>query len=473
MSVDQDSVRAPRPLTVSELNTRVRDLLEDGFPPVWVVGEVSRPSFPPSGHLYFTLKDRDARLDVVVWRSQVQRLRFPVQEGQEVVLRGQVTVFPPTGRYQLVAQRLELSGEGALRAAFLELKRVLEGEGLLDPDRRRPLPFLPRAVGLLTSPIGAARHDVCQTILTRFPSMRIVFCPTRVQGEGSAVEVVEGLRRLGVRDDLDVIIVARGGGSLEDLWTFNEERVVRAIAACPLPVICGVGHEIDVTLADLVADRRALTPTNAGELAVPVLEELETALADLLQRGGASVRRSLRADRIALDQLGRRAGLRWFARRLAETRQLLDGHDARARRAVVRRQEGAASVLARLESRLSLRSPLAWVRERRVAVHGLGARLTPGMRSRVGRSRLSVEPLGRALTSLNPVAVLGRGFSITRVERDGRLGILRDGSGLPAGARLRTTLGAGPELLSTVDGEAPRELPDPHDEGAPAGGRRG
>ena len=447
-----------RAVSVAEVNRRARDLLEGSFPDLWVEGEISRPTFAASGHLYFSLKDADARIDAVMWARQAANLRFAVEDGQQVLARGRVTIYAPQGRYQIVCSSLVLAGEGALRAAMLRLKEKLEAEGLLAPERKRPLPFLPRGVGIVTSRTGAAVQDICKTIFKRFPDMRVVLCPVRVQGEGSAQEVAEGVRRIQEVEGLDVIIVGRGGGSLEDLWTFNEEVVARAIASSRLPVVSGVGHEIDMTIADLVADARAATPTAAAEMVVPRKDELLADLRALDARLRAGVERALRDARLRVEGVGRRRGLRLFPDLIEEERQGLDLLDARARRAVRLALSRERENLRRLAAVLAAESPLGWVRERRTRLKGLAERLAPAARAAVARARGRLLPLGSSLLALNPTAVLERGFSITRVVRDGKEIILRDGEEAAPGDRLRTTLARGGDLLSEVRERLPRGL---------------
>lgn len=450
---------AARPLTVSELNREARMLLERRFPEVWVRGEVSRPVRASSGHLYFALKDQGARVDAVLFARQAAGLSVALEDGAQVLVRGRVTVYPPQGRYQVICESVQPAGEGALRAAMLRLKKALEAEGLLDPSRKRPLPLLPRAVGLVTSPSGAAVQDLSRTILQRFPSMRIVLCPVRVQGEGAAAEVARGMERVARVGGVDVVVVGRGGGSLEDLWTFNEETVVRAVAACPVPVVSAVGHEIDVTLADLVADARAATPTGAGVMVVPRLQELLEGLGELSGRLKAALHRELRTVRVSVDTLGRRAALRMFPRLLDEEREGLDLLERRRLRAVRARLDRSRELLTGLRARLVSRAPLQWVRERRSQLQGLLPRVHGAVRTRLAADRLRVQPAGDALRALNPLAVLARGFSVTRVLRDGREEILRDAKQAARGAVLRTTLAHGGDLLSQVVEQTGRGLP--------------
>ncbi|HNT33227.1 MAG TPA: exodeoxyribonuclease VII large subunit, partial [Candidatus Aminicenantes bacterium] len=254
--------------SVTEITQVIKAALETAVPQVWVVGEISNCRRHPSGHIYFTLKDAGAALSAAVWKSNAARLKFELRDGQQVVCRGRIDVYPPRGSYQLNVDQVEPKGKGALQLAFEQLKEKLRAEGLFDPARKKKIPLLPKTIGVVTSPTGAALIDILRTIDRRFAKVRIVIYPARVQGAGAAAEIVEGLEFLGGRPGIDVIIVGRGGGSIEDLWAFNEEPVARAIAASPVPVISAVGHEVDFTIADFVADIRASTPTAAAEMVV-------------------------------------------------------------------------------------------------------------------------------------------------------------------------------------------------------------
>ena len=268
----------PRPYSVGELTRALRNTLEPRFRDVWVAGEVANLRRQASGHVYFSLKDDEAVLSAVMWASQARRLKFELAEGQEVLARGFVEIYPPHGKYQLVVQEVEPRGAGALAVLLQQVKERLAADGLLDPARKRPLPFLPRRVGVATSPTGAALRDFLRVLHGRFPSMPVLVAPCRVQGEGAAATVCSAVKAL-CRSGVDVVVVTRGGGSQEELCAFNDERLARVIAACPVPVVSAVGHEVDVTVADLVADVRAATPTHAAQLVVPVRDELRAALA--------------------------------------------------------------------------------------------------------------------------------------------------------------------------------------------------
>ena len=390
-----------QPLTVSELTDHVKNLVEAAFPYAWVVGEISNCTGARSGHIYFTLKDDEAQLRAVMWRSRASRLRFDVHDGLEVIAAGPIEVYKARGGYQIVVEELVPQGVGALELAFRQLQQKLAAEGLFDPARKRPLPRYPRRIALVTSPTGAAVHDMLQVLTRRWQATNVVIVPVPVQGDGAAPQIAAGLERAARLPEVDLIITGRGGGSLEDLWPFNEEVVARAIARSPIPVISAVGHEIDVSIADLVADRRALTPTEAAEIAVPNRVEVAGELRRLEQRLTASLRERAVRARLQLDAM---------ASRRVFTNPLQRVHDLAAR-------------LDDLDERVKRR---------------LARRITDG------RQRLAA--LGASLDALSPLAVLNRGYSITR-----RAGgeVVRTAESVQTGEELVTLLGRG-RLRSTV-----------------------
>ncbi len=281
-------------LSVSALTAQIKGTLEEGFPSVWVSGEVSNFSRPQSGHCYFTLKDDDAQIRAVVWRGSAARLKFDLKDGIELICHGKVDVYGPRGSYQLVVDDAQPKGVGALELALRKLREKLAAEGLFDADRKRPLPTFPRRIGFVTSPTGAAVRDFLEVLARRWRGASVLVVPTRVQGEGSAEEIAAAIQLANrLKDPLDVLVIGRGGGSLEDLWAFNEEPVVRAIAQSRVPTVSAVGHEIDVTLADLVADVRALTPSEAAERVVPSGKELRGRITTLGVRAHAATRRRI------------------------------------------------------------------------------------------------------------------------------------------------------------------------------------
>jgi len=329
---------APRIFTVTELLRAARLMLESRFADARVEGEISGLKGSGNGHVYFCLKDAEAQLDCVLFSREAGRLKFRLEEGLAVRCRGRLTLYEARGKFQMTVAEVEPTGAGALALAFEQLKSKLAAEGLFDPARKRPLPFLPRRLGVVTSPTGAVIRDIVRVAHRRCP-VRILLAPTPVQGDAASIAIASAIRRLQEVPDVDVIIVARGGGSLEDLWAFNEEPVARAIFACRVPVISAVGHETDFTIADFVADVRAPTPSAAAERAVPVAEDLRGELALLCRRGGRALSGEVRTARHALERMGARLG---DPRRLIEVRrQRLDEEVERARR-VLDRQTAAA-----------------------------------------------------------------------------------------------------------------------------------
>ncbi|MAG55323.1 MAG: exodeoxyribonuclease VII large subunit [Planctomycetes bacterium] len=447
----KEPVARPRPLSVNELNRRARDLVERSFPDVWVEAEVGEIRRPPSGHLYFTLKDKTASVAAVMWASGVWRLDFPLEAGLRVVVRGHLTVFPATGKYQIVCRSVALAGEGALRAAFVALKAKLEAEGLTAKERKRPLPFLPRAVGLVTSPSGAAVHDMLRAIRDRFPTMRCVLMPVPVQGDGAARALADGLRRIARVASVDVVVIGRGGGSAEDLAGFNDERLARAIASCEVPVVSAVGHEIDVTIADLVADVRALTPTAAGELVAPDLAVLWDHLDGCVMRLTQGIRRTGVEERRRLTELGRRPGLSLFPRLIEEQRQITDGLVDRMTVSLAQRMRTARAQLDGLGRALSPATLRVGVAGNREALRGLDRRLDAAARAAVAVARSELIRQTSKLDALDPTAVLARGFTLTRLEDIDGGPLLRSAADAPPGARVRTTFADGPDLISEVN----------------------
>jgi len=378
-------------LTVSELTARIREALEDRFPAVWVEGEISNYRVYGSGHAYFTLKDADAQLRVVLFRNRARRIKFEPGDGLHVMAFGSIEVYPQRGEYQMVIELLEPKGLGALQLAFDQLKARLQAEGLFDQARKRELPRFPRKIGVVTSPSGAAIRDVLRVIGRRFGELHIVIAPARVQGDGAAEEIAQGLRDLNTLGDVDVIIVGRGGGSLEDLWAFNEEVVARAIAASKAPVVSAVGHEVDFTIADFVADLRAPTPSAAAELVVREKQAVVDTLDELRERLGRAAARPLRDLERRVDELALRLrrGMRGTLERARHRERLAD------------RALAAASPLARLS-------------RGRNNLERLDARLRDEIRHRFSGSRHRLSAAVGRLDSLSPLGVLGRGYSLTR-----------------------------------------------------------
>ena len=401
-----------RVFTVSALTRAVKDTLEGSFGGLWVEGEISNLRIHTSGHVYFTLKDEEAQVRAVLFRSRVRRVRFEPADGLHVLAFGRLDVYAVRGEYQLVCEVLEPKGLGALQLAFEQMKARLAAEGLFDAGRKRPLPALPRRVGLVTSPTGAAVRDFLRVVTRRFAGLQVLVCPVRVQGETAAGEIAQALGTLNRRGDLDVIVLARGGGSLEDLWAFNEEAVARAIAASKIPVISAVGHETDVTIADFVADLRAPTPSAAAELVVREKAELVRQVATL----GTRLQRAMgqRTGRVAdrLADIRRRRVLTDPGRPLRDWARRVDDLGARLSRAMARHAARSRERLDRATRALRpalLRAP---VRHRRQLAAQLGGRLERVLRGETARRRRAVEALAAQLDSLSPLACLARGYAI-------------------------------------------------------------
>jgi len=395
-------------------------VMEERFPAVWVEGEISNFKVYSSGHAYFTLKDEAAQLRCVLFRTRARRVRFEPRDGLHVMAFGAVEIYAQRGDYSLVVELLEPKGVGALQLAFEQLKERLGAEGLFDPARKRPLPRFPRKIGIVTSPSGAAIRDMLRVIGRRFGEIHIVLAPARVQGDGAAAEVAQGIRELNALGGVDVIIVGRGGGSLEDLWAFNDEMLARTIAASKIPVISAVGHEVDFTIADFVADVRAATPSNAAELVVKEKRAVVEALADLDGRLRRVMGRALVLQRDRLQRTASRRVLTDPARPLRELARRLD--DARARL-----RQAALTALGRRGHRLELAgrglralNPVARTLNGRRALIDLQGRLERGMYRGVDRARHRLGAEAGRLDSLSPLAVLGRGYSLTRTT-DGRI----------------------------------------------------
>jgi exodeoxyribonuclease VII large subunit len=391
----------PRVLSVTEVSRQIKDALEGNFPVVIVRGEISNLSRAGSGHVYLTLKDDKAQLRAVMWRGVASKIRFDLRDGLEVVAAGPIEVYEARGTYQLVIHELVPQGIGALELAFRQLHEKLAKEGLFDPARKRPLPRFPRKIALITSPTGAAIRDMLQVLDRRWRGVEIVILPVPVQGADAAPKIARALRDVGRIPGVEVVIVGRGGGSLEDLWAFNEEVVARAIHACPVPVVSAVGHEIDVTIADFVADRRALTPSEAAELVVPDREEIGAALSQWDRRMSRALRTLARGAGAELEHLAaRRVWTKPFDR-LRQSAQTLDGLQTRGERA---------------------------------------------MRGAVERAAQRVAAMAAELQALSPLRVLERGYSVTRLE-SGEL--LNSPDQAPPGVRITTRLRGG-ELTSVV-----------------------
>ena len=445
--------KKPATLTVSDLVARIKEALLDTFPKrLSVVGQVSNLKRHSSGHLYFSLKDAGAAIDAVMFRSAASGVRFNVEDGMEVVATGRIDLYERQGRLQFYVERLAPQGTGALELAFRQLKERLEREGLFDPARKKPLVRFPRAIGVITSPTGAAVRDIARTLSRRWPAAKVFLTPVRVQGDEAAGEIAEAVRLMdsaAEKYQIDTIIIARGGGSLEDLWPFNEEVVARAIFAAQTPIISGVGHEVDFTIADFVADVRAATPTAAAELATPDGMEirrycdvsagrLDRRVRDLLQSARNSLA-SVQRSAVFRDPAGRvRANQQTLDDLTTRMRQGLKDHSRRSEQRFTKAARDLAWVLGHCAKMAS--DNLARVANRLVAVH-------PRHRLVLARQRLT--GLGRQLEAMSYKAVVKRGYSVTRIA--GKQ-ILRSVGEVAPGAMLETELTDG-KIISQVGGE--------------------
>ncbi|OFW01584.1 MAG: exodeoxyribonuclease VII large subunit [Acidobacteria bacterium RIFCSPLOWO2_02_FULL_68_18] len=441
-----------RILTVSELTARIRVLLEERFADVWVEGELSNSRVWNTGHMYFTLKDAGAQIRGVMFRSAVRTLRFTPQDGLRVVARGRVGVYDPKGEYQIVCEHLEPEGLGALQLAFDQLKQRLAAEGLFDERRKRPLPALPRKIGVVTSLDGAAVRDIIKVLRRRYPNAHLVIRPARVQGDGAALDIARALGAVVTVPGVDVVIVGRGGGSIEDLWAFNEEVVARAIAGCPVPTISAVGHETDVTMADFVADVRAPTPSAAAEIVVSRKDDFSARLDRLARRVSATVEARLHRLDSRLRTLEARPGLSGLRARLAmrgrHAAELTHGLHRGIRARTAGRERLFRTLRLALET-FDLRRRLGRVRQHLTAADLRLAGASAGVRHRADGRLASAAA---RLEALSPLAVLGRGYAVCWNHT--RTAVIRDASAVVGGDRVRVTLARG-ELECEVTGRGP------------------
>ena len=427
--------------SVTRVNREVRVLLERGLGVLWVEGELSNFSQPSSGHWYFSLKDRDAQLRCAMFRMKNSLVGFTPRAGAQVLVRGRISVYEARGEYQLIVEHLEEAGIGALRREFERLKAKLAAEGLFALECKRSLPRFPQRIGVITSPSGAALRDILHILARRYPPARVLIYPAAVQGAAAVPALVAALQTASARAECEVLILARGGGSLEDLWAFNDERVARAIRACRLPVVSGVGHEIDFTIADLAADARAPTPSGAAELVVPDRNACLEVLARAALRLDAGMRRELRANGARFEGTERRLQLAHPGVRLQQQMQRLDDLAQRlsgaARAGLHRDQMRVAQSI----TRLVRRSPDRVVREYRARHQGVEARLDHAAKECLSRAQHRLALAQRALNTVSPLATLTRGFAIVTRAAGGAL--LTDAAAVPAGEEIEARLARG------------------------------
>jgi len=447
-----------RVYSVAALVAEVNALLEQGFSGIRVEGEATNVNLSGRGHLYFSLKDENASVDCVMWASRAQQLKFRLEDGLAVLARGSLTIYAQRGRFQLVVDDVQPQGMGALQLAFEQLKKRLEKEGLFAAERKRPLPALPNRVGIVTSASGAALQDMLK-VLRRYPHLEVVVAPAAVQGADAAAEIAAAIDRLVRSGRVNIVIVGRGGGSLEDLWAFNEEPVARAIAASPVPVISGVGHEVDFTIADFVADLRAATPTQAAETVVARLEEQERRVGDARQTLLRDINRHLRLARAHLDGLAGSSGLARLPQRVRLLRERLrcaarlSPALRRVNESAVTRLEHAIRGLKRLPARIAAGG------HRRLLV-SRGQQLQQLMAARTQRLRARIEASQRALGHLGPERVLERGYSITTLE--GSTTPIKNADAVHGGQTLTTRLARG-RVRSLVSSTSSERLATPKD----------
>jgi len=389
--------------TVSQVTEIVKTALETAFPQVWVEGEVSGYKKAASGHVFFNLKDDKSVIKAVMWQSTARKVAFDVKDGLQVVCRGKISVYEPRGDYQLYVDQVEPKGKGALQLRFEQLKEKLKAEGLFDEGRKRKLPLRPKTIGVVTSPTGAAIRDILRVLERRYAKLHVVIYPARVQGEGAAEEIVEGLDALGARPGIDVLIVGRGGGSIEDLWAFNEEIVARAIARSPVPVISAVGHEVDFTIADFVADKRASTPSAAAEMVIETEAAFAERIGVLARRLGELVRFSVQDLRADVDELARHRIFQNFEVKLANLARRVDELETKARNVI--------------------RSERQAIAEQKGAALLAGERLAHVLRRTVAEHRAGWDRLTAALNALSPLDVLKKGYTL--VWKEGGLRLAR------------------------------------------------
>jgi exodeoxyribonuclease VII large subunit len=441
-----------RVVTVSQVTGAIRGLLESSFSDLWIEGELSNCRQWNTGHLYFTLKDDGAQIKAVMFRSAVRYLKFKAEDGVHVIARGRLGVYEPKGEYQLVCDHLQPHGLGARQVAFEQLKKKLHAEGLFDTARKRALPALPAKIGIVTSLDGAALRDIVKVLNRRHPNVHLVVRPTRVQGDGAAAEIADAVRAIGRVSGVEVVIVGRGGGSVEDLWPFNQEPVARAIVGCPVPVVAAVGHEVDVTIADFVADVRAPTPSAAAEIVVAAKTDLSARLDRQSRRLRAAVAATVDRRRTRLHVLTSRRGLAGLPARLA----------LRGRHAAELTHQLRAAIRARLAARdrdfrtLRLRLEARDLRRRLAGIHGrldaATGRLDAVIRRRHDRAAARVGAVVARLDSLSPLAVLARGYAVC--WNADRTAIVRAADDVAAGDRVHVTLHDG-ELECLVQDAVP------------------
>jgi len=439
----------PKIYTVSELNREAALALGEHFLMIWIEGEISNLSQPSSGHLYFSLKDAGAQVRCALFKNQQRGLRCKPANGMQVLLRAEVSLYEPRGDYQLIVERMEAAGDGALRRAFDALRLKLSEEGLFDSSRKKPLPRLPQTIGIITSPTGAALRDILSVLKRRFPAIPVIVYPATVQGANAKFEVAEAIQSANRHGDCDVLILARGGGSLEDLQAFNEEIVARAIAASAIPVISGIGHETDVTIADFAADLRAATPTAAAEHATPDQQQWLHGFMQLEKRLEQVLQRKLIRNRQSLDWLDKRLAQQHPGQRLRRNAQRLDELKLRLTQAVLKKQQQQKHLLAAQSARLAQFNPAARILGHQQRQHYLSQRLERAMQHKLEQSRLRLANAGQTLHAVSPLATLQRGYALVTEVESGNL--VRSVQQLAIGDRIQTRVADGQFVSEIVE----------------------
>jgi exodeoxyribonuclease VII large subunit len=434
-------------ITVSQLNRRVKTMIEQGIARLWVEGEISNLSRPGSGHVYLTLKDDTAQVSAAWFRQRQRGPAVGFKNGDRVLAFGRVSIYEARGNYQLIIEQMEPAGEGVLKRRFDALKLKLADEGLFDEDRKQDLPVLPRRIGIITSPSGAAIRDMLSVLGRRFPAVPLIVYPAAVQGDAAPGELIKALHTAIDRAECDVLIMGRGGGSLEDLWAFNDEQLARAIADCPLPVISAVGHEVDFTIADFVADVRAPTPSGAAEIVVPEQREWLHRIGGLATRIARVGERTLQDRAQELDWLGRRLLANSPAATLGRQSDSLRENAGRLTAAMRQQLLQEKSTLQEISAALMQQSPALAVQRSISRLAGLRQRLAASTGSALSNTQHKFALLGRALNSVSPLATLDRGYAIVKSEVSG--GVLTDADDMKPGQDVRARLSKG-ELIATV-----------------------
>lgn len=434
--------------SVSALNQEVRQLLEGSYPLIWVEGEISNFSRPSSGHCYFSLRDRDAQVRCAMFRSRAMNLRFRPEDGSHVLLRARVGLYAARGDFQLVVEHMEEAGDGRLRRAFEELKQRLQREGLFEPAGRQPLPPLPRRLGVITSPTGAAIHDVLTVLKRRYPALPVLIYPVPVQGAGAAEQIAATIELADRRDEVDVLLLTRGGGSLEDLWAFNEEIVARAVRACSIPVVAAIGHEVDLTIAELAADLRAPTPSAAAEAISPDVATWLTSLSRQAERLHQLARTQLNRWQERISWLQQRIDQHHPQRRLQDLNQQLDERQSRLEQAMQRTLRELAQRQQHIGARLLQRSPTRQTATLAQHTEELKRRLIAATYRQLRDKEQTLAFNAHRLDTISPLATLARGYAVVRHDPSGD--ILRRAADTAPGERIVAKLAEG-ELQCLVE----------------------